>query len=317
MSAIGVDVGGTKIVAGHIDAAGNVHGRVEVSTPGDDVTIVDAVIEVLVGLRRDDPSAPIGVGLAAWLDRSRTVAVFAPNLPLRHVPFASLVSSGVGVTIDLENDATAAAWAEHRFGAALGSDVSVMVSLGTGVGGGAVVDGQPLRGGHGLAGEFGHMRLVPGGHVCGCGRRGCVEAYVSGNALGERARIAAAEAPGAFASLLASTGGIESITGAAVGRAALAGDAACRAVVAEVGADLGVHLADLAAAFDPDVLVVGGGAGSLGELLLGPARAACHAESGSGASRPLPDVRSALLGPDAAMIGAGDLARVSVSTRPD
>src|SRR3712207_1170984 len=171
------------------------------------------------------------------------------------------------------NDADAAAWAEYRYGAARGADLALMITLGTGIGGGIVLDGRLRRGSHGVAGEWGHMRVVPDGRLCPCGNRGCWEQYASGTALGQTAREVARSSPAAAALLLERVGpDPEQLTGEDVARAAAQGDPLALELVTEVGVWLGQGIADLAAVLDPEVVVIGGGGSKVGEMVLGPAR---------------------------------------------
>jgi glucokinase len=189
-----------------------------------------------------------------------------------------------------------------------------MITLGTGIGGGIVVDGRLQRGAHGVAGEWGHMRVVPDGRLCACGNRGCWEQYASGTALGQTAREVARSSPAAAELLLSRVGGQgDRLTGEDVAVLAADGDPIALSLVAEVGGWLGQGIADLAAVLDPAVVVIGGGVSVLGEMLLGPARERLeHALPGRG-FRPGPEVVAAELGAQAGLVGAADLVRRSVA----
>jgi glucokinase len=211
----------------------------------------------------------------------------------------------------VDNDANAAAWAEWRFGAARGERDLVIITLGTGIGGAILEDGRVKRGRWGVAGEFGHMQVVPGGHRCPCGNRGCWEQYSSGNALVREAReLAAAESPVAEAVLNRVGGRPADITGPLVTELAREGDAMCVEILQEVGTWLGTGLANLAAALDPSCFVIGGGVSDAGELLIGPAREAFRRHLTGRGYRPEARVVRARLGPEAGMVGAADLARL-------
>jgi glucokinase len=210
----------------------------------------------------------------------------------------------------VENDANAALWAEWRFGAARGSTHVVCVNLGTGIGGAILVNGALYRGRFGVAGEFGHMQVVPGGLRCECGNRGCWEQYASGNALVRETReLAAAGSPVAQAILERAGGDVDAITGPLVTSVAQDGDPAARELLDEVGQWLGVGIANLAAAFDPETFVVGGGLSEAGELLLAPARDSFRRSLTGRQFRPEARVVAAELGNSAGLVGAADLAR--------
>jgi glucokinase len=211
------------------------------------------------------------------------------------------------------NDADAAAWAEYRYGAARGSDLALIITLGTGIGGGIVLGGRLQRGAHGVAGEWGHMRVVPDGRLCACGNRGCWEQYASGTALGHTAREVSRISPAAAADLLDRVGGdIDRITGEVVATAAAAGDPLAVELLCEVGAWLGQGIADLSAVLDPDIVVIGGGVSVLGEMVLAPARERLERALPGRGFRPGPRVAAAQLGAQAGLVGAADLVRRAV-----
>ena len=210
----------------------------------------------------------------------------------------------------MDNDANATAWAELRFGAAQGRRDVLCITLGTGIGGALVIDGLVFRGANGLAGEFGHMQVVPGGRRCECGNRGCWEQYSSGNALVREAReLVHTESPLAARLRELVGGDADLISGATVTRAAREGDPAAEEILRAVGTWLGTGLAGLVAGFDPELVVIGGGVSEAGDLLLEPAREALARNLTGRGHRPVPPVVAARLGPSAGMIGAADLAR--------
>ncbi|MGH3746959.1 MAG: ROK family protein, partial [Micromonosporaceae bacterium] len=189
-------------------------------------------------------------------------------------------------------------------------DSSLLFTVGTGIGGAVVLGGELVRGGHGIAAEFGHMLAVPDGQLCGCGRRGCLEQYASGNALVREARRRASATPDAAAELLRLTDGdLLRIDGPVVTQAAQAGDEAAREAFAEVGHWLGIGMANLVQVLDPDMIVVGGGVIDAGELLLGPARKSCAAALAQRSRLPYAAIQAAQMGPHAGVVGAADLAR--------
>jgi glucokinase len=309
--AIGVDVGGTKVAAGVVDPEGKIVEKVKRLTPAASPAATEQVIvEVVTELRDRYPVDSVGIGAAGFVDETRSTVLFAPNLAWRDEPVKKQVEDRLGCTVLVENDANAAAWAEARFGAARGHDDVLLIAVGTGIGAGLMLSGRLYRGRWGVAGEPGHYRVVPDGRLCGCGNRGCWEQYVSGNALVAEAREFARRSPGAAVRLLQLSGGsAEGIDGPIVTRAALEGDAVALRCFEIIGHWLGTGLADLAAILDPGCFVIGGGVSEAGHLLIGPARAAFRAGLTGGSYRPLAELRTALLGADAGLIGAADLAR--------
>ncbi len=335
--AVGVDVGGTKIAAGIVDGDGRILHRVRVATPdtvsGIDEGIAGAVLSLLTQvpliktavsapgtaahamehtrmMTSSLPSLPVGIAAAGFIDEARAVVRFAPNIPWREHPLAARIARLTKLPVVVENDANAAAWAEFQFGAGSGVDDMVMLTVGTGLGGGIVLGGQLLRGASGMAGELGHIRMVRDGRPCGCGQRGCWEQYASGTALLRSARALAVEDPEAAKSLLATAhSDPAALQGHMITAAALAGNATAITLFAELGTWLGEGIASVASALDPAVVVIGGGVADAGDLLLGSARRAFDARLSGGANRPHLAIRSAELGNDAGIIGAADLAR--------
>jgi glucokinase len=309
---IGVDVGGTKVAAGVVDEEGKVLVSTRRPTPSESPDHVEETIAAVVTeLRREyaDIEA-VGIGAAGFVDAERSTVLFAPNLVWRGEPLRDDVAARIGLPVVVENDANAAAWAEFRFGAGRDARDLVCVTVGTGIGGGIVLDGALYRGRFGIGAEFGHMRVVPDGRRCGCGQRGCWEQYCSGRALLHEAREIADVQPVFGARLLALGGGEpEGIEAFEVTQAAREGDPAAVACFDEVGGWLGQGLADLAAVLDPALFVVGGGVADAGELLLEPARRTFAQQLTGSRDRPLAEIRLAELGNEAGMVGAADLAR--------
>jgi len=308
---IGVDVGGTKVAAGVVDVSGRIIEKLRRSTPAASPSRTAEVISgaVLELLGRHDVEA-VGVGAAGFVSESRSTVVFAPNLAWRDEPLQRDVGERTGLPVVVENDANASAWAEVRFGAARGQAQAVFISVGTGIGGGLVLNGQLYRGRWGMAGEPGHYRVVADGRLCGCGNRGCWEQYASGSALVAEARDFARRSPGAAVRLLQLAGGnADAIGGLQVTQAAQEGDPGALRCFDAVGGWLGQGLADLAAILDPGCFVIGGGVSEAGELLLGPARAAFDKSLTGGHYRPRAAIVAAALGADAGLVGAADLAR--------
>ncbi len=311
---IGVDIGGTKIAAGLVDAEGRILERLRVPTPPEpdriDTAIAEAVKNLVAQAGPGAEGLPVGVAAAGFVDERRQNVRFAPNIAWREYPLSDKLKALLGHPVVVENDANAAAWAEFRFGA--GQDVSdmVLITVGTGIGGGIVLDGALLRGAFGIAAELGHVRLVPEGRPCGCGQRGCWEQYSSGTALLRNARAFAEADPQAAQGLLKPAGGDPAkLRGNMVSEAARAGDSAAIGLFTDLGHWLGEGIAAVAAFLDPAVVVIGGGVAENGELLLAPAREAFLAHLSGADHRPHLVIRGASLGNDAGIIGAADLAR--------
>ena len=273
--AIGDDVGGTKLLAGTVDAELRVHHRAYRLAPTDDArtlldTIVDAVGEARESAREE--VGAIGLGLPCLVDVSRGVVMTCNHLRMDDVPVRDLMSERLGLPVVVEHDVNAALVAEHRFGAARGARNIVMLTIGTGVGGAALVDGRLLRGQSGAAGELGHVVIDENGPACPgrCPSHGCLEAFVSGPALAREGRRLAASAPdSALGGALASG---REITGALITDVAHDGDAVARDAIALLGVRLGVGIVSLVNTFNPEVVVVGGGLVAAGDMLLAPAR---------------------------------------------
>jgi glucokinase len=309
--ACGIDVGGTKIAGGIVDDSGTILEELRVESPATDAVAIEAAIEKLVGeLRTRHPIDAVGVGAAGYIDKARAVVLFAPNLAWRDLDLKSDLERTLDLPVVVENDANAAAWGEFQFGAGHDVDDLLLITVGTGVGGGLVLDGSLYRGAFGVGAEIGHMRVVPEGIRCGCGNRGCFEQYASGSALVREARAAAREGSLMAAELLERAGGdIQRITGPLVTEAAQDGDTFANELLASLGRWLGEGIASLAAILDPAVVVIGGGVSAADELLLGPTRAAFAAQLTGRGHRPMLEIRKARLGNRAGLIGAADLTR--------
>jgi glucokinase len=311
---VGVDVGGTKVLAGVVDAVGAVSRVARRSTPGrrvDAAMVEDALTEAVHEAAGDSDLTAVGVAAAGYVDAAGEIVRFAPHLPWLEEPVRSRLEDRWGVPVHLENDATAAAHAEATYGAARGVNDVLVVTMGTGIGGGIILGGALHRGWNGMGGEFGHMQVVPNGLPCECGQRGCWEQYSSGNALVRFAREGMGSMPTVLEERCA--GNPTLLTGPMVTEAAEAGDLLAREAFAHVGDWLGVGLANLVAAFDPECVVVGGGVSVAGDKLLEPARnALTRSITGSG-HRVVPPLVVAKLGPEAGLVGAADLARRRVA----
>ena len=293
---IGVDIGGTKVLATAVSASGRVLRTATRTTPGRRVEarlVEDALTEAvqeIAGVRR---VGAIGIAAAGFVDAQVERVRFAPHLPWQDEGVRARLAERWSAPVVLDNDANCAARAELTYGAVGDAESAVVVTLGTGIGGALILDGEVLRGYNGMAGEFGHNQVVPGGRPCECGGTGCWEQYCSGNALTRFVREQ----------------GVEDLAGPAITAAAEAGDPVALAAFADVGEWLGVGVANLVASFDPQIVVIGGGLSAAGELLLEPARRALRESLVGAAHRTVPPVVRAALGPEAGAIGAADLAR--------
>ncbi|HEY2173250.1 MAG TPA: ROK family glucokinase [Mycobacteriales bacterium] len=308
---VGVDIGGTKVAAGVVDERGNIVEHLRRATPTEDVIETEKVIaDVVAELRSRHEVVAVGIGAAGWIALDRATVLFSPHLAWRNEPLRDALSERVGLPVTVENDANAAAWAEYRFGAAVDEPVVACVTLGTGIGGGLVVAGTLFRGAYGVAGEWGHMCMVPGGRRCACGNRGCWEMYASGTALARDARELAEVSPVAAHRLLQLVDGDPTrLTGQEVQAAAREGDPAAVEIFTAMGRRLGQGIADLAAVLDPSCVVIGGGVCEAGDLLLHPSREAFGETLTGRGFRPALRIELARFGAGAGLVGAADLAR--------
>jgi glucokinase len=304
---IGVDLGGTKLLAGTVDAELRVHHRAYRLSRRDAVveTIVEAVEEAREAAHSEVRA--IGVGVPCLVAPGSGVAMACNHFPLVDVPLRDLLAERVGLPIVVDNDATAALVAEWRFGAARGARNVLMLTIGTGVGGGMVVAGRIVRGASGAAGELGHIVIDDSGPPCpgNCPNHGCLEAFVSGPALALEGRARAEADPGSGLGRALAAG--REITGPLVTELAHDGDDAARAAVAVLGRHLGVGITSLVNVFNPEAVVVGGGLVAAGELLLAPARAVV-AERALVPARDQVRIVPARFGDESGMLGAAALA---------
>ncbi|HEY8882869.1 MAG TPA: ROK family glucokinase [Dermatophilaceae bacterium] len=317
--AIGIDIGGTKVAGGLVDVDGNITHRARRDTPHRSKSpsvVEDTIVEVVAELMQIVGSgtvAAVGIGAAGFVAADRATVVFAPHLSWRHEPLQEALHKRIAMPIFVDNDANAAAWAEWKFGAAQGETHLMMITLGTGIGGGILINGEVQRGRFGIAGEFGHMQIVPGGHRCECGNRGCWEQYASGNALVREARsLFSANSPIASDLFDRAEGVPGNLTGPLITQAARDGDPTARELLAEIGNWLGLGIANLAAVFDPGMFVIGGGMSAAGDLLLASARETFKRQLTGRGYRPEARIVAAVLGNEAGLIGAADLARSGV-----
>jgi glucokinase len=306
-----VDVGGTKVAAGVVDERGMIIATTHQDTPADNVSRIEGAIAAAVSeLTSKYDVEAVGIGAAGFIDARCATVMFAPHLAWRDEPLQASLEHRLKLPVVVENDANAAAWAETRFGAGRDADHVVTLTLGTGIGGGIVVDGQLMRGQFGAAAEFGHLTVVPDGRPCECGLRGCWEEYASGRALEREAQeLARVSSTMAGELLRLADGRPEDITGRMVTQAAAAGDVAALQCFEVIGTWLGRGLAGLAAVLDPGLFIIGGGVSAAGEVLRGPASIAFREHLTGGGHRPVAGLRIAELGPEAGLVGAADLAR--------
>jgi len=306
---IGIDAGGTKLLGGVVDDDLVVHHRVHRTWRGADrQETLDIFVEAVEEVRVAAPDVEaVGFGIPALVDFRRGLSVWSNHLPIGDVSFRDLMSERLGLPVVVDNDANAAALAEHRHGAARGADHAVLVALGTGIGGGLVIGGRVHRGARGFGGELGHMAVDHDGEPCPgkCPGRGCLEVLASGSTIGRIGAAVAADTPDTPLGRRLIAG--QEIPGGLVTEMAHDGDEQALAVLREVGRRLGAGLCGLVNVFDPEVVVVGGGAVAGGDLLLDPARAVV-------ASQALPPIAEAVrivpahFGDESGMLGAALLA---------
>jgi glucokinase len=313
-AAIGADLGGTKMAIGVVDDEQNVLHQSTERTLGRDLDqlLGELESELHEALRACPQAEAIGIGIPSTIDQRQGKAISSVNLPIVDVPFREVFEQRFDLPTFLDNDANLAALAEHRYGAAKGAANAVLLTIGTGIGGGLVLGEELYRGSTGAGAELGHVVIDQAGPPCqgNCPNRGCVEVLASGTALGREGRIAAETHPGSVLGQALARG--EEVTGRLVTEAAIGGDGIAVEVVATIGRRLGVALSSLANVFDPDVIVIGGGVSAAGDLLLEPAREQLRTR----ALPPMNDtpVRVAALGPDAGFIGAAIMALEEASS---
>jgi len=307
---IGVDIGGTKIAAGVVDEQGAILERVKLATPKDSAQVAATIAEAVNTLREHHEIEAVGLGAAGFVSADRATVLFAANMSWRNEPLRERIEGLVELPVVVENDANVAAWGEARFGAGNAQDNVVLLTIGTGVGGGVIIGGRLLRGHFGIGAELGHYRAVPDGLPCGCGQYGCLEQYASGSALTRFVKAGAAREPERAKALLSLGDGTpEGIVGSHISAAAREGDPIALEGFTEVAQWIGQAMADMTAILDPGVFILGGGVSEAGEILAAPARKHFLEKVPASGQRPVADVVIATLGPDAGIIGAADLAR--------
>ena len=312
---IGLDIGGTKVLGAVVDDTGAVMDEHRVPSPtgewrgrGSFRGLFDAIVATVTELRARQPEVTtVGIGAAGMVDLDGAIH-YAPNVPaFRSTPVRADVQAAIGLPTVVDNDANVAAYAEVRFGAARDMSDAMVITLGTGIGGGVVIGGKVLRGAHGFAAEVGHFQIDPHGPMCACGERGHWEALASGTALGVMARAAAQR--GQLAAVVTVVGGDpDAVHGPDVSRAGRSGDAEALAVIDAYAFNVAIGLVGLANIFDPGVIAIAGGLVNDGELFLGPIRKHFLGHIEGASYRPVPEIVPATLGERAGVIGAAILA---------
>ena len=309
---IGIDVGGTKVLGGVVDGSGKVLTTARKDTPRQGGSaLTQTIADVAKELLEKYQVSSVGVSAAGFVSSDRKTMLATPNIAdWNGVDLDNQLTKLIGLPVVIENDANAAAWGEAKFGAGKNQDHMMMLTVGTGIGGGIVVNGALYRGAYGIAAEFGHLRVVPEGHLCGCGARGCFEQYASGNALLRHAREAISASPEVARNLLSrGDGTVAGLTGHAITEAARDGDPVALAAFNTTGQWLGAGIASLSVLLDPACVVIGGGVIDAGEILLKPTRESLERNMPFAGKHPYPEIIAAELGNEAGLVGVADLAR--------
>ena len=309
---IGVDIGGTKVLGGVVDSGGNILTTHREDTPKvGGAALTETIIGVIQELLAQHSATSVGISAAGFVSSDRQTMLATPNIAdWNGINLKAEISREINLPVVIENDANAAAWGEAVYGAGRGESELMMVTVGTGIGGGLVNNGALYRGAFGVAAEFGHMRVVPDGHLCGCGKLGCFEQYASGSALHRHLIEAFEKDPASGASLLArGDGTINGIKGNHITDAAREGDPIAVGAFNTTGEWLGAGIASICVIVDPACVVIGGGVIDAGDLLMKPTRAAIEKYMPFSGKHPAPKVLVAELGNDAGLVGVADLAR--------
>ena len=305
-----MDVGGTKIAAGVVTPEGEILKEVRYPTPASPSRLVESIARAVREVKGGFEVGGACLAVAGLILAQENRVVFSPNLhAVEGIPLKDELEPRIELPLTVENDASAAAWGEFRFGTGSEVDHLVFVALGTGVGGGVISRGALLRGAQGAGGELGHVTLDPTGPRCACGNRGCLEALVSGTAISRRARELASERPDSALGRLASD---RKVLGEDVTGLAHEGDELALKVLEECGRWLGIGVAGFVNVFNPEVVVVGGGAMAAGEMILKSAREEVRLRARP-PSRDLAQIKEATLGPSSGLLGAAALARDPLS----
>lgn len=300
---VGIDIGGTCVRAAAVTAAGVLVAEVVEPTPTTAAETEDLLVDVARHLLAAHDATAVGLAVAGFVSADRRRVMFAPHLAWRDRPVPALLSERIGLPVVMDHDVNCAAWAEYRLGAAAGTEVSLVIAVGTGIGAGMVSGGRIVRGRYGVAPELGHLTVVPGGRRCRCGKLGCLERYCSGTAL--VADVVEQIERGATTPL---EGLGRELTGRAVGAAARAGDPVALEAFTRLGRRLGDAMALATDVFDPEILVIGGGVSAADDLFLPLAQDVLAQQTTGGAFRPAPRVAVAHFGTTASTVGAAIIA---------
>jgi len=310
---IGIDVGGTKVLGGVVSQTGEILATARRDTPREGgQALTQTIADVAIELSKQFPVDSIGVSAAGFISSDRQTILATPNIAgWNGVNLDQELTKIIGKRIVLENDANSAAWGEFKFGAGRGLKDLMMLTLGTGVGGGLILGGSVFRGAFGIGAELGHIRIVPEGHLCGCGIRGCLEQYASGSALMRHAREAINASPDLARNLLArGDGTLEGLKGHHITEAARDEDPVALAAFNTMASYLGAGIASLCAVIDPSCIVLGGGVIDAGEIFLAPTRKAALSLIPFSGKHPYPEIVPAELGNNAGLVGVADLSRI-------
>lgn len=295
MYSIGIDIGGTKIAGALVNELGEIMSKQQVASPAHSAEDMESAIVTLINeLSNGNPVVAAGVAAAGFIDAAQSTVYYAPNIAWRNEPLKDKLEAKIDLPIVIENDANAAGWAEYRFGAGKSFTHMTMLTIGTGVGGAIIANGELFTGGFGAGAELGHLRVQPDGLECGCGQRGCIEAYASGRAL---LRYMREETQNPQLDALEGKKLLED------------GDRAAWRALSTLGNWMGVACASLSAVLDPQVFVIGGGVAAAGEHLLSPIRESFLSNVSARGYHPEPEFRIAEMVNDAGVVGAADLAR--------
>jgi glucokinase len=314
---IGIDIGGTKVLGGVVDESGLVIHRARRDTPHEGgAALTQVIADVALELVQEFTIDSVGISVAGFISADRKTILATPNIAdWNGVNLDQELTSRIGLPVVIENDGNAAAWGEFKFGAGRGRENILMLTVGTGIGGGIVSEGKLMRGSFGVAAEIGHIRVVPNGALCGCGALGCFEQYGSGTALlrhGREAlkkRLSDGDSESVRAILSKGDGTVAGLKGSAITEAAREGDALALAIFQTLGDYLGAGIASLAIVLNPEAVVIGGGVVDAGDILLNPIRESMDRYMPYAGVHPYLEIIAAQLGNEAGLVGAGDLAR--------
>lgn len=310
---IGIDVGGTKVLGGVVADTGEILTTLRKATPAQGGrALIECIASVAHELMADNNVTAVGISAAGFISSDRRTVLATPNISSWNgIDINEQLTDLLGVPIVVENDANAAIWGEFKFGAGKGFQNLIALTLGTGVGGGIIANGQLYRGAFGIGAELGHIRLIPNGQQCGCGARGCLEQYASGTALLRIAREVVTSNPKDSQALLSlGDGTLDGLKGEHLTSAALDEDVLAISIFNTLGDNLGAGIASLCAVLDPSHVIIGGGVIEAGELILKPTRDSMIANMPFSGKHPLPEIVAAQLGNNAGLIGIADLARI-------